>query len=124
MTIKRSAERSGLDRPKAGEIADSQDQDSPRKETRDRFLHPSSNSPSRRSPGPTMDWWTPSRWSKKVSKPCPMPTSLGPLRADQLIQVRQLNGTDDCSLIPIEVQMQSDPKFPHDLLLRVLRASA
>jgi hypothetical protein len=53
-----------------------------------------------------------------------MPTSLGPWRADQLIQVRQLNGTDDCSLIPIEVQMQSDPKFPHDLLLRVLRASA
>jgi hypothetical protein len=53
-----------------------------------------------------------------------MPTSLGPLRADKLIQVRPLNGTDEWMLIRIEVQMQYDPELPHDFLLRVLRASA
>ena len=66
----------------------------------------------------------PSRWSKNFAKPCPMPTSLGPLRADKLIQVRPLNGTDEWMLIRIEVQMQYDPELPHDFLLRVLRASA
>ena len=56
----------------------------------------------------------PSRWSKNFAKPCPTPTSLGPLRADKLIKVRQLNGADDWMLIRIEFQIQCDPKLPHE----------
>lgn len=123
MTIKRSAERSGLDRPEAGEMAEAHNQDSPWKETHDRFLQPFLEltfTKVDRSIDGSVD---PISLEQEFRKTVP-DADLGPLRADKLIQVRQLNGTDEWLLIRIEVQMQCDPKLPHDFLLRVLRASA
>ena len=85
--------------------------DSPWKETLDRFLRPflelTFPSISRH-----IDWSvTPISLEQEFREIAP-DAELGPLRADKLIKVRLLNGTEEWLLIHIEVQMQYDPKLP------------
>ena len=94
-------------------MAEAHNQDSPWKETHDRFLQPFLEltfTKVDRSIDGSVD---PISLEHEFRKTVP-DAHLGPLRADKLIQVRQLNGTDEWLLIRIEVQMQCDPKLPHE----------
>ncbi|MEN9778075.1 MAG: hypothetical protein RJB04_1830 [Verrucomicrobiota bacterium] len=85
--------------------------DSPWKETLNRFLRPFLELT---FPSITqhIDWSvTPISLEQEFREIAP-DAELGPLRADKLIKVRLLNGTDQWLLIHIEVQMQYDPKLP------------
>jgi hypothetical protein len=85
--------------------------DSPWKETLDRFLRPFLELT---FPSITrhIDWSVAPISLEQEFREIAPDAELGPLRADKLIKVRLLNGTDECLLIHIEVQMQYDPKLP------------
>ena len=104
-------EKSGLDRANAGEMAERIDHDSPWKETLDRFLRPFLELT---FPSITrhIDWAVAPISLEQEFREIAPDAELGPLRADKLIKVRLLNGTDEWLLIHIEVQMQYDPRFP------------
>jgi hypothetical protein len=85
--------------------------DSPWKETLDRFLRPFLELT---FPSITrhIDWSVDPISLEQEFREIAPDAELGPLRADKLIKVRLLNGTDQWLLIHIEVQMQYDPKLP------------
>lgn len=92
-------------------MADRIDHDSPWKETLDRFLRPFLELT---FPKVTrhIDWTVdPVSLEQELREIMP-DADLGPLRADKLVKVRLLDGTDQWLLIHIEVQMQHDPELP------------
>ena len=92
-------------------MADRIDHDSPWKETLDRFLRPflelTFPKVCRR-----IDWSVEPVSLEQELRAIMPGSDLGPLRADKLIKVRLVDGTDRWLLIHIEVQMQHDPDLP------------
>jgi len=95
-------------------MADELDHDSPWKETLDRFLQPFLELTFPKIAKP-IDWSVePVSLEQELREIVPN-AELGPLRADKLVKVRLLDGSDEWLLIHIEVQMQYDPKLPRRL---------
>lgn len=92
-------------------MIDTLDHDSPWKEALDRFLHPflelTFPQVARR-----IDWSVEPLSLEQEFREIAPDAALGPLRADKLVKVRLLDGSDQWLLIHIEVQMQYDPELP------------